>query len=174
MAMPSPVATSGLVVSIDLAEAAGGEKNGVGAKFVQRAVGFVNEAHAGGFAIFEDEAGRERVRAKMKMRNGIGAGKKGAADFAAGGVAVRVKNARTAVRRFAGEGEFCAGPVEFRAPFDELRDVLRTFFDKERDGFGAAKAIAGVDRVLLVQADFVFVAEGHGNAALRPGGGGVA
>jgi len=33
--------------------------------------------------------------------------------------------------------------------------------------------VTRLDSVLLVQADFVFVAQCHGNAALRPGRGGI-
>ena len=68
---------------------------------------------------------------------------------------------------------FGAGAIEFGAPFDELVDVLRAFFDEEGDRFGAAKTVAGVESVLFVQADFVFVGESDGDAALGPGGGGI-
>ena len=85
-----------------------------------------------------------------------------------------MKNARTTVRGFAGESELGASAIEFGAPFDELSDVLGTFFDEQGHGFVAAEAISGGEGVLLVQADFVFVAEGHGDAALGPGSGGIA
>ncbi len=78
------------------------------------------------------------------------------------------------MRGFPRECQFRAGAVEFGAPFDELRDVLRTLFDKQRHGFGAAKAVTRVDGVLLVKADFVFVAERDSDAALRPGRCGIA
>src|SRR5215510_15317547 len=108
------------------------------------------------------------------MRNGIGAGEQSSADFAAGGVTVRVQNARPTVCGFAREGKLRAGAVEFGAPFDELRDVFRAFFDEKRDGFGSAQTVSGIDSVLLMQADFVFIAEGDGDAALCPRRGGVA
>jgi len=108
------------------------------------------------------------------MRDGVGAGEQGAADFAAGGIAMGVEDARAAVGGFASEGEFGAGAIEFGAPFDELGDVFGAFFDEESDGGGIAEAIAGVDGVLFVEADFVFIAEGDGDAALGPGGGGIA
>ena len=87
---------------------------------------------------------------------------------------MRVQNAGPAVRRFARERQLRAGAIEFGPPLDQLRDVLRTFFHQQRNGFGAAQSVAGLDGVLLVQADFVFVAEGHRDAALRPGRGGIA
>ena len=160
--------------AIDLTEAAGREEYGAGTEFVERAIGFVDEADADGAAVFEDEAGGERVGAQVEMGNGVRAGEKSAADFAAGGIAVGVEDAGAAVSGFAGEGELGAGAIEFGAPFDELGDVLGTFFDEESDCFGAAKAVTGVESVLLVKADFVFVAECDGNTALRPGRGGIA
>src|SRR5258707_8802630 len=160
--------------AIDLAEAAGGEKNGERANFVKRAVGFVDEANANGAAIFEDQAGSERVCAKVKVGNFVSARKKCAADFASGGVAMRVQDARAAVCGFASEGKLGAGTIEFGAPFDELCNVLGTFFDEESHGFCAAEAIASVEGVLLVQTNFVFVAKRDCDAALRPGGGGIA
>src|SRR5208283_534539 len=61
---------------------------------------------------------------------------------------------------------------KFGAPFDDLSDVLGAFFDEESDGVGAAQAVAGVEGVLFVEADFVFVAESDGDAALGVSGGG--
>ena len=66
------------------------------------------------------------------------------------------------------------GAIEFGAPFDKLCNVFWAFFDQECYRFRATEAVAGAESVLLVQTDFVFVAEGYGNAALRPGGGGIA
>ena len=110
----------------------------------------------------------------MEMGKFVRAGQKCAADFASGGVAMGVQDAGAAMRGFAREGELGAGAIELGAPLDELGDVLGTFFDEERDRFGTAEAIAGVESVLFVEADFVFVAEGDGDAALRPSGGGIA
>ena len=108
----------------------------------------------------------------VEMRDGVGAREEGTADFAAGGIAVSVEDAGTAVSGFASEGELGTCTIEFGAPFDELRDVLGTFFDEERDGLGAAEVIAGVEGVLFVKTDFIFVGKSDGDAALRVGGGG--
>src|SRR5438477_4808829 len=107
------------------------------------------------------------------MRNGVRAGEESAADFASGGIAMRVENTGAAVSGFAGESEFGAGAIEFSAPFDKLGDVLRTFFNQERDGFRAAQAVTGRERVLLVETNFVLIAECYSDAALRPGCGGI-
>src|ERR1700747_1835784 len=159
--------------AIDLAEAAGGEKNREGADFLRRAVVFVEEAYANGAAIFENQASGEGVRTKMEMRDFVRAGEKSTGDFASRGIAVRVEDPRAAVRGFTREGKFGAGTIEFGAPFDELINVRRAFFDEKRHGLRAADTVSGVERVLFMETDFVFVAECHGDAALRPGGGGV-
>jgi hypothetical protein len=159
--------------AIDLAEATSREENGECADFVKAAVSFVNETHPDGATVFEDQAGGERVRAKMKMRDFVRSGEKGAADLASGGIAVRMEDAGTAVRGFAGESEFGSGAIELGAPFNELGDVAGTFFYNESYRFRPAKSITGIEGVLLVEADFVFVAERYGDAALRPGGGRV-
>src|SRR5208283_269947 len=156
----------------ELAEAAGGEENGAGAEFVEGVVSFIHEANAGGAAVFENEFGGEGVGAHVEMRDGVSAGEEGAADLAAGGMAVGVEDAGTAVGGFTGEGELGAGAIEFGAPFDELGDVVGAFFDEESDDVGAAEAVTGVEGVLFVEADFVFVAEGDGDAALGVGGSG--
>jgi len=104
----------------------------------------------------------------------MSASEESAADFTAGGIAVCMENARSAMRGLASEGELGAGAIEFSAPFDELGDVLGSFFHQKRDGFRTAQAVAGRDGVLFVQADFVFIAERYSNAALRVGGCGFA
>ena len=83
---------------------------------------------------------------------------------------MRVEDARAAVRCLARKRQLGASAVEFRAPLDELGDVLRSLFHQHRHGFRAAQAVARVDGVLLVQPDFVFIGERHGNPALCPGG----
>lgn len=110
----------------------------------------------------------------MEMRDCVSAGEQRSADFASGGIAMGVENTGAAVCCFAREGEFRSGAIEFRAPFDQLRDVLRAFFDQKRNGLGAAQTVPGRQGVLFVQADFVFVAERYRNAALCPRGGGIA
>jgi len=87
---------------------------------------------------------------------------------------VGVKDTISAVCAFASEGEFRAFAIELRPPLDEFLDALGSILDQHSRRFRIAEAIAGVERVLLVEADFVFVAEGYGNSALRPCSGGIA
>ncbi len=68
---------------------------------------------------------------------------------------------------FASKGKLGAFAVELRAPPDQFFDPFRSILDQDLRGVGIAKPIAGVERVLQVQADFVFVAEGRGDPALR-------
>ena len=82
---------------------------------------------------------------------------------------MRVENPRTAVRSFARERQPGSGAVELRAPLDKLRDVLRAFFHQQGHGFRPAQAVAGVEGVLFVQPDFVFVRKCDSDSALRPG-----
>ena len=82
-------------LSIDLPKSAGGEQNRIRAEFVERAVRFVDKTNADCLSIFDDKSSGESVGAQVKMRDGIGAGKQSAADFAPGRVAVSVKNAHT-------------------------------------------------------------------------------
>ena len=77
----------------------------------------------------------------MQMRNRVRASEQCPTDFASRGIPVSVKNARAAVCGFAREGELGAGAVELRAPLDELADVFGPLFDKQGNGFRAAKAV---------------------------------
>src|ERR1700760_4584540 len=95
-------------LTVELAEAAGGQENRSCTHFVNRAIRFVQKTQAGDAAVLDNQSSGERVSAQMQMRQRMGAGEQGAADFAAGRVAVRVQNARTAMRSFAGEGELGA------------------------------------------------------------------
>ena len=81
---------------------------------------------------------------------------------------MRVQNARSAVRGFSRKRQLGACAIELRAPLDQLSNVFRPLLHQEGDRFRAAKAIACFDRVLLVQADLVFVAERDGDSTLRP------
>ena len=158
-------------LAIDLPQSAGGKQHRARPQFVQGTIGFIDEAQSSNLAALQDQFRRECVRPQMQARNGVRACEQRPADFPARGISTRVENARTAVRRFARKRQLGSRAVEFRSPLDELRDVLGAFFHQQRHGFFPAQAVSGVDGVLLVQADFVFIGERHGNTALRPGRG---
>ncbi len=81
---------------------------------------------------------------------------------------MRVQNAVAAVGAFASEGQCAFAPVEFRAPVDQFLDGRGAFLRPGcRTAAAVAEAIAGVQRVLLVQFHLVVIAQGHGDAALR-------
>ena len=156
-------------LAVDLAQAAGGQQNCTRAQLVLRTVGFINEAQPRDAAALDDQFGRECVRAQVQMRDGVRPSKQRTADFSAGRIAVSVQDSRAAVRGLSCKRQFRSRAVEFRAPCDELGDVLRAFFDKQGYGVRAAQTIAGIEGVLFVQSDFIFVGKGYGDTTLRPG-----
>src|SRR5258708_2555693 len=145
-----------------------------GPQLVLRAVGFIDEAQPRDSPALYNQFRRESVRAQVQVRNRVRPREQRSADLPAGRVAVGMQDSRAAVRRLARKSQFRSRPVEFRPPLDELCDVLRTFFDHHSHGLGAAQTISGIDGVLFVESDFIFVGEGHGDPSLRPGGRGIA
>ena len=85
-----------------------------------------------------------------------------------------MKYAIAAVSAFPRKKQPRAFTVERCSPFDELLDGGRAFFDERVDRFHVAETITGGDRVVLVQLEFVIVAESDSNASLRVFGGGFA
>jgi hypothetical protein len=79
--------------------------------------------------------------------------------------------AAPAVRPFAGEQQLRSIAIKFRTPIDQLLDRRRTFFHQGVHGFAVAQSRAGLDGVLLVQLDFIIVAQGHRNTTLSIFGG---
>src|SRR6266702_4088326 len=100
-------------------------------------------------------------------------GVQSAQDFASRGISVRVQDAVTAVRALTSKSQLGAFAVEFRAPLNQLLEALRTFFHQHFGGIGVAQPIAGVECVLEMKADLVFVAERGRNSSLRQLGRGV-
>ena len=90
-----------------------------------------------------------------------------ARNLAAGGIAVRVQHAAAAVRAFAGEQQAAALTIELGAPVDQLVNRRRPFLHQCAHGPRVAQAVAGDQRVLLVQFDLVVVAQRGGDSALR-------
>ncbi len=155
-------------------QAARRQQNRCGSDLVLRTIGFIKEPKPHDPVFFNDQIRSKRMCAQMQARNRMRTGQQCPADFPARRIAVCMKDSRPAVRGLSCKGQFRSRAVELGAPFDELRDVLRAFFDKQGDSLGTAQSIPGVERVLLVKPDLVFVGKGHGDSALRPGGRGVA
>ena len=78
-----------------------------------------------------------------------------------------MQDAVAAVGGFARERQPRALAVKLRAPVDQLLDAVRAFFHQDVRRIHVHDAVAGADRVLQVQADLIFVAQGNGNSALR-------
>ena len=86
---------------------------------------------------------------------------------------MRVQHSIAAVRPFAGEQELSALSVEFGSPFDQLLDRRGSLFYQGADRLTIAKAGTGVDRILLMNLDFVIITERDRNATLRVLGSGL-
>ena len=70
------------------------------------------------------------------------------------------------MRRLAGECEFRALAIELSAPLNQLLNPLWPFFHQDFRCLGVYQSVAGVDGVLQMQADLVFVAEGYCDSTL--------
>src|SRR5260370_35433520 len=81
---------------------------------------------------------------------------------------MRVQNPRAAMRRLSRKRQFRSRPGEFRSPLDELRDVLRPFFDQKRYGLRAAQTVSGVEGVLFLQPALIFTGKRYTASSLRP------
>ena len=72
-----------------------------------------------------------------------------------------------AMGAFPGEGNLGARAIELGAPLDQLFDAHRTFFHQDAGCRLVTQSVAGFQRVVEMQADFVVVAERGRDAALR-------
>ena len=149
------------------AESAGGEEDSSGVE-VEVFSGFLlKDLDAVGCSVeVEEEIGHPREAGELNAFNRRRFAVERAGDFATGGVAMGVEDAVTGVGTFAGEEEAGAVFVEFRAPIDEFLNGSGSFLHESVDGWDVAEAVAGVEGVVFVEADFVVVTEGDGDATL--------
>ena len=77
-----------------------------------------------------------------------------------------MQDAVTAVRRLARKRQLGSFAIKLRSPIDQLLDTLRTFFHQDVRCFDVHESVTGVNRVLQVQADFIFVAQCDGDSTL--------
>jgi len=91
------------------------------------------------------------------MRNRVRPREQRPADFSAGRIAMRMQDSRAAVGGLACKSQLRSRTIKFRTPFNEFRDVFRTFFHQQSHRFWTAQAIARIDGVLFVQSDLIFV-----------------
>jgi hypothetical protein len=92
----------------------------------------------------------------------------GAKNFASSGISMGVQDAVAAVCSFATEGQLGAMAIEFRAPLNQFLDSQRRILDQNFRCLQVAQAVAGLQRILQVKTDLVFIAERGRNPALRP------
>ena len=155
----------------DAPQTSGGEQHGAGANGDCRSRGIVMDQDAADGSVFHQQIGDGFETLKADVVERSGAGTHGADQLAAGGIAMRVQHAITAVGSFAGKQELGSFAIESRSPFDELFDGGGSFFDQRADGRGIAQAVARGNGVGFVQADLVVIVHGGGDAALRVFGG---
>ncbi len=133
-----------------------------------RTVRFVDEAKPRYSPALCNDLRREGVGTQMQVRNLVRPCEQRPADLPACRITMRVQNPRAAVRGLSRKRQFRSCPVEFRSPLDELCDVLRPFFDQQRYGLRATQAVSGIQRVLFVEPDFIFIGKSYGNSSLGP------
>ena len=120
-ATPSPVATSGFVVSANTWPAPPVASSVARAERATRLAARVDEAHAETSAVFDDGAHRERVLQHADARDGGDALPEHATDLAPRGIR-RMQHAADAVRAFGRERRLAVGvAIEARAPLDRAR-----------------------------------------------------
>ncbi len=90
----------------------------------------------------------------------------GLGNAAAGGVAARVDDAGEAVAAFATDVHPAVNAVKHRTPCVELMNESGSFFDDTLDDGTVAQAAAGLERVLDVTLEAVFVGQDRSDAAL--------
>ncbi len=127
---------------------------------------FAQQIHANDTTIFDQQVGGKFEFANGDVLDGFCLEVKRAANLLSGGVAMCVQDAVATMGAFASEREFGPIAIELCSPGDELFNALRSFFDENARGLLIAKAVAGNECVLQVQADFIFVAERGGDASL--------
>src|SRR5712691_2183674 len=99
------------------------------------------------------------------MLQGLRLGEQRPQNFSSRRTALSMQDAVPAVRPFAAKYELGAVATALRAPGDQLLDARRPLFHQDFHRIGIAQAVAGTERVLQMQADFIFVAECSGNSA---------
>ncbi|CAM5467725.1 hypothetical protein SVIOM342S_01277 [Streptomyces violaceorubidus] len=160
-----------------LAHAAGGEDDRGGvdrSDAVVLALAHDVQGDAGGAAVgvreeVEHEGVLDRAQPARAYRLHQGAG-----DLGARRVAARVGDAAAVVAALAGEGQAALGGlVEVRAGRDEPAYGVGALGGQDADRFRVAQAGAGHQGVVQVLLGGVALAEGRGDAALRPPGGAV-
>src|ERR1019366_5657460 len=152
-------------VAVNVAQAAGGEQCGAGNDLVRlaRLVENPDPNHA---AVAHQQVGGEFEFPEDDGLQGRGLEVERAANLAPGGVAVSVQHTAAAMRPFASERDLGTGAIELRTPRDELLDTGRAFFHQDARSLFVAQAVASLERVLQVEADFVVIAKRGSDATL--------
>ena len=133
----------------------------------QSARGFIQSICAGRPPACHHQVDNRAETPELDIRDGRALLIQRPRDLTARRVAVRVQHPAPAVCRFAGEQQFRPLAVEFGAPLDQLLNPLRTLLHQHPHRIRATQPVARRDRVRLMQAHLVFVAQRHRHPALR-------
>src|SRR6266481_5924873 len=77
-----------------------------------------------------------------------------------------MKYAVAAVRGLARKRQPGSAAVKLRAPLNQLLNALQAFFHQHAGSIGVHDAVTGLNCVLQVQADFVFITQRYSDASL--------
>ena len=168
--MPSPVATTGLVVSRNTWPAPPVASSVAARTHLVRPPAASTYLTPATRPCSTIEIGHQRVVDRLDRRQRPHALPQHAANLAARGVA-GVQHAPNAVGRFAAERRLAAGvAIEARAPGEQLADVRGPCSTSTLHRRLVAQTVAGADRVARVQRRRVVVADRGRDAALRVSG----
>ncbi len=162
----------------DLAHTAGGEHHGAGpdrADAVALALAHHVQGQAGRVAVgVGQQVEHQGVLDQLQPRVAADGGDQRARYLGAGRVAARVGDPAPVVSALAGEQDLALGvEVEGRAGGDQVPDRLRALGDQGADGLLVAEPGARHQGVVQVLLGGVPLAQGGGDAALRPARGAV-
>ena len=174
IAVPSPVATAGLVVCEKtwprppLASTTARQCTAPTPSFWPSPITCRVRPATAPFVV-EQQVDGQRVLDHLDLGRGLDGGVEGPLDLGAGGVAAGVRDAVAVVAALAGQADLAGGVVvEVGAERDQLADGGGAVGDQDAYGLLVAGARAGHEGVALVLLGGVAGAERGGDAALRP------
>src|SRR6185312_12822257 len=153
-------------IGINLSGASRSQQNGSRLHGSGRAIRRKQD-HSRNFTVGIAKIGCEFELCELDLGNAFSTRNQCTADLASSGIAVRVENARPAVRAFAGKTETATAAIELRAPIDQLLNAPRTFLHEHACSFDVHQPIASINGVLQMKLDFVIITQGNSDSALR-------
>jgi hypothetical protein len=147
-------------IAIDLPKPAGGQQHSGAADLLRNSI-LVENGNGADTAVLGCESRHKSERGNRDRLEGLCLFPYCAQDFPASGISLGVQQAGFAVGVFQSEGQLGSMVL---APGDQFVDALGSFLQQHLHRSDVAEAIAGIERVLQVEADLIFVAEPGGLA----------